>query len=361
MLPRPSLRARELFAMILLLIGIKMSDMTPALLAQETKNAFWMVPILSFLVILPSLLLLLHVIKQYEDKNFVQLLKHLFGNVVGGSIGLLIFFIAFIALAIDSRSTIDVLGTVYFQESPTVILYAIFMLVCYFGARKGFNVIGTTAFLILPYVKLALLFLMLLILKETVFLRIFPLFGDGFTPLIFESISKASIYGELFILPLAYTSFKQREDFHKGMLWGSVVSVTELTLFFLLYCTLFDYKSIDKNAFLFHEVTQFITLGNYLSNIETFFMAFWLIGTFIRFIIYLYMIAWLFGEVFTIKKFKSFLLPFSYLAIVIGIIPENPMVNVLIIRDQFLTLITPLFIFLPFCLWIAYKWKGDTK
>ncbi|WP_070119595.1 GerAB/ArcD/ProY family transporter [Bacillus marinisedimentorum] len=349
---------RELFAIIILLIGTKLSDMTASMLAQNGKNAFWMIPLISFAVFLPFLMLLLSTLKRFKNKNLVELIYHLLGKPLGMIVGLFLFLTAFSATAIDMRNYVDEVNTIYFPKSPIIVIYFIFIAACYFGAKKGFEVIGYSSFVVLPYVKLSVLFLIILALKEAIFLRVFPIFGDGIGPLLKEGVQKASIYSELIFLTMAYPSIKSIKSYHRASYIGFVTVALELALFYFIYTTIFDYESIDKLAFPFHELTKIISIGEFFPNIETLFLGFWLFAAILRFIIYLYFSVWIFGAVFNIKEFEPLLLPFAFLILTAGLVPENAIVNVLFYRDALLNTVSAPLLALPVILWLAAKWKG---
>ncbi|MCT2536969.1 endospore germination permease [Aquibacillus koreensis] len=356
-----TLTTREMFALVTLLVGIKFADTTPALLAQKGQNAFWMIPIISFLIIFPSFLLLIYLLKRYKDKNLVELLEKVLGRFFGKSLGFLLFILAYATLIFDSRNYVEQIKLLYYPQSPTLIISIVFMAVIFFCAKRGFEVIGFTSWIGLPLIKFAVFLLAALIFKEAVWNRIFPIFGSGVQVIVMEGVKNSSIFLEFFLLTIAYTAFKDTKFFRRGSYFGGLFVIFEIILFFLLYTVIFDYNSIDKIAFPFHEITQYINFGDYFTNIETFFMVFWLFAGFMRFIILLYLITWIFGAVFNINEFEPLLFPFAFLALMIGVIPENAIVNELIIRDLLLDISTPLFVLFPFILWIVALCKGELK
>ncbi|RSK25675.1 spore gernimation protein [Bacillus sp. HMF5848] len=359
--PQKKIGMRELSAMIMLVVGVKLADMTPSLLAQKGQNALWIIPIISFIVMFPSIIILLRVLRAYQNKNLIELINHLLGKYIGFVVGLSLFFVSFTATIIDTRSYIDEITTMFFESSPILLVLFIFIGTCYFGARKGFQVIGQTSWLILPYIKLALIVLIFLSFKETIWQRLFPIFGPGFDVLAWEGIKKGALFGELIIFTLAYTSFHTPKDFHRGMYIGSMFVIFEITISFMVYCTIFDYKSIDKIAFMFQEVGNYVSLGNFFTNLETYFFTFWLLAALIRFIVYIYFTSWLLAAVLKIKDPKNLLLPISFIIITVSLIPENPVVNVLVYRDLLINVSTGPLLLLPILLWGVAKWKGDLK
>ncbi|WP_368504940.1 endospore germination permease [Alkalihalophilus sp. As8PL] len=350
---------RELFAIIVLAIGTKITSMTPAILAQEGKNAFWMMPVIGFLTIFPSFLLLLYLLRTYKDKHLMELIYHILGKWVGALFGLTIFLVAFVSLVLESRNYIDELSSIFFPQSPQYFLYAVLFFICLWGARKGLNVIGSTSWILTPFIKIIAIILLFLAMKDLVWMRIFPIWGEGMGVTIIEGAKKASIFGDLFLLTMAYTSLTNTKVFRQAAYIGGTFAVFELTMFFLVYSLFFDYKSIDQIAYPFHELTQYISIGMYFANVESFFMIFWLFAAFLRFMIYLYFTTWIFAAVFQIKQFKPLLGIFLYLVIMLGTGINNPIQNVLVYRDWFLTMTTPLFILMPLVLWVVAKVKGE--
>ncbi|WP_102346165.1 GerAB/ArcD/ProY family transporter [Bacillus sp. Marseille-P3661] len=354
-----TLKAREMFAIISILIGIKLSDMTPTIYAQTGKNSFWLMPIISFVIIFPSVLLLLKLLERYKTKNLVELTRHILGSKIGSFVSFIFFLTTFSALSIDSRNYVETLSILYFEESPEIALYLTFMLICAFGAKKGFETIGSTAWAVLPYIKISLLLLIVIVMKDVVWLRIFPIFGGGFKDIVMDGVKKGAIFGDLFIITIAYPLVKDTKSFHKGYLFGTFFALFELTLFYLIYCTFFDYKSIAKIAFPYHEITQYVNVGTFFTNLETFFMTFWILAAFIRFILYLYVAAWIFGAIFKIKEFEPLVFILGFISLTVGMLPNGPIINTLTLRENFLNIITPFFVLFPVMLWVVAKFKGE--
>lgn len=356
-----TLKKGEMFTIIGLFIGMKVTDTTPTLFAQKSQNAFWLTPLISFLVILPSFLILLYLLKKAQNKNLIELMESIIGTKLGKSLGFLIFLSSFLLMGLDSRSYVEQIKLLYFPESPTTVLFFLFLCIAFFGAKKGLEVIGFTAKISYPFVKVSALILALLISVEVVWQRIFPIFGSGLPTILKEGTLKGSIFSELFLLTIAYTSFKETKHFRTGTLFGIFFVIIEITFFYFVYATVFDYNSIEKASFPFHDITQYVQMGEYFANIETFFMVFWLLAGFLRFIIYLYLITWLFGAVFNISEFEPLLLPISFLTLVVGMLPDNSVINELLYRDTVLNYVTPLFIVFPIILWIVALSRGALK
>ena len=127
---------REYAAIAILMVGSKAMEDTPAMLYAHVKSAAWMVPIITGAIFIP-LYLLLKTFSVHQSKNLFQLIQHLFGKYIGYFICLAIFLINSAAISFDSRTYTDIIRTYYFTTTPNLIIYALLMSVCAYGAKKG--------------------------------------------------------------------------------------------------------------------------------------------------------------------------------------------------------------------------------
>ncbi|ENH98468.1 spore germination protein [Gracilibacillus halophilus YIM-C55.5] len=355
------LQTKEIFAIVLMLVAIKAADSTPSLFAQKAQNGFWLIPIVSFVVIFPSFLLMIYLLKRFRDKNLMELIESILGKTIGKLISIIIFLFAFSTLTLDSRNYVEQIKVLYFPESPTIFIFFIFIGVSFFGAKKGIEVIGYTSWIALPIIKISFFTLIWLVLGSMVYERIFPIFGSGLPVILSEGVKKAAIFAELFFLLIAYKAAKEEAMFRKGAVVASIIAFLEIIAFYFIYITVFDYNSVEKIAFPFHDIAQYVQFGQFFTNIETLFMVFWLFAAYLKFIVFLYLIAWMFGTIFHIKNFEPLLLPLAYLVIIAGLLPFNSIYNEFVLRENLLMIMSPFFILLPFMLWFIALWKGELK
>ena len=351
---------RELFAMILLSVGIKLTDMTPTNFIQKEMNASWIVVILSGILFFIPFLIIIHLLHKYQKKNLVDLLFIILGKPIGMIVAIVLWFMVLSATVINSRSYVDILNTMFFPETPIIILYLILIGTSLSLARFGIDVIGRISWLLLPYIKFSLLLLIIFTLKELRFGRIFPIFGPGIVELFKEGINRVSLFGELFIFAAIFPLVKNFKEYRNGNILAMIFLIIEISMFFLVFATFFEFASAQNVLYPFHELTRFVRFGA-VSHIETFFLAFWLAATFIRYSIYLYLLTYMFSYLLNMKDFKPLLITFGGLVILLGLIPENPVVYNFHIREVVLRYSSYTFLFLPPVLWVSHKWKGRKR
>lgn len=350
----------EYVAIILLTIGTKLADDLPAILYNSLYNAAWMTPIISGIIAIVPIYLLIKTMMYYKEKSLLEIIVHLFGKYVGFVVIFALWVIASFAIIIDSAIYTDIIGTMYFTRTPTIVLYITLMGVCAYGAIRGIEHIGSVARALVPYIKLSIFIALILTMIQGNASFLFPVFGPGEWEVIKESTIRLSIYGDILYLCLLTPYIRNANDFKKGTWIAFVILIVELTVAILAYILLFDYESVKMLNYPFHEVIRYINFG-FLANVETFFFPFWLIATFIRFAVYLYLNGILFGRLFRIKEFEHAIPSLATLFLLIGMMIENETLALTEIRDNLLIVVTPVFFLLPCLLWIVAKLKGDYK
>lgn len=349
---------REFFSIIVFLISTKATDMTTTKLFGDTLNASWMVIIGSFVIILPSIIFLNLVLKKYQTKNLIELLQLAMGRYVAFGIGFILFFILLVNTSVESRSYADQLITMNFPKTPLFILYIALLLIGLWGAKKGWEALGSVAWMIFPYVTIALGILVFLLAKDAVINRIFPLFGPGKWEVAKSSFNNVSIFAEAIFISMLYPYVKDHKTYTRGLFGSLAYSVLMMVILYICYTLVFDYQSVGKITYSFNEATRLVSIGRVISNIETFFLTFWLLVIIVKFAVYLYLVSMLFGYVFNIKEFEHTLIPITVLVLLLGMIPTNMIDNIFIIKQKIINYSKYMYLLLPPLLWLILKVKA---
>lgn len=349
---------REIISLILPVVGIKFADMTPTLLFDETETASWLAILVSALCFLLSFLVFLSVMKKYPDKGMVEVFYIIFGKYMGFVVGLVFFLLFLVGTAVDTRSYVNIISTLYFPKTPFLVLYFLLFLVCVFVAKKGMEGITRTSFIFLLPLKVGLLLLIILMWDRLEFSYLFPIFGRTWENIFITGFKFMPLFVEIMALAVFMTFFRDFSTYKKSSLISFAIVSFELVTFFLFYIMLYDVPLVTEITYLFHETTRNVSAGRVLANPETIFLPIWLLATFIRFSFYLYITTALFSYLFNIKKIEPLLIPFAALLIGLGMLPENPVQSEYIIRENVIFRFGSFyFFFLPFMMWIFAKRK----
>jgi|SRR5690625_410771 len=348
---------KEFIAIIIIVLGIKLTDDTPSILYQKLDNVAWIAPFIFAIISILPVYLLIKVISAHTSNNLVDVLMDLFGKQIGTFFLFSLWIISSMIIIIDSSVYTDIIGTMYFPDTPKLLIYTVLIIVAAYGAKKGIEQIGAVAWIVLPYITLAIVIALILTINHGKLDFLFPISGPGSWEVIKESTLKSSMYMDLLFLFFFIPYMKNMKEFKKGTTFAVIIVTIELSVSLLAYLLLFDFSTVKMLNFPFQEVIRFIHIG-FLSNIEMFFFPFWLISSFIRFSIYMYINSLIFGSIFKIKEFKYTVPILATLVVTLGMIPESTTFTLFSIRLKYFNYFTPVFIFFPCLIWIVAKLKG---
>lgn len=347
------LGTREMVAIILLTIGTKFTDVTPNLLFPKTFMATWMVPLISAGMITIPLVILLKLLNKYQ-LGLIELIKKLFGKFIGTIFSTFIFIFSLVGTALLMSNYASILVTLYFPQTPEYALLFILAFTCFLIAYGGAYTVGRTAWIVLPYVKIALAFLIILAISgeglDTTYL--FPIFGKGLDVIIKQSFLQNSIFVECMILATLIPFMKKVNQYSKAAIIGLIIVSIEMCVFFMVYIMVFDAYSLENMLLPFQHLTRSVEIGRFITNFEGYFLAFWLVASIVKYAVYLFVVTHLFTQTFNIKSTKFHLIPITTLIILIGLFPENIIKSSFWYRDTILYVGSIFFVILPFILWI---------
>lgn len=351
---------KEYIAMAIFLMGLKAGDDLPAILFDSMDNAGWMGPIIGgFIAILP-IYLLLNLVQKYEGKTAIDIFCHVFGKHLGLFVLFLLWAVGFLYIVLDTAVYTDIISSMYFIRTPTIVLYVTLLGVSAYAAKRGLAQIGSASWIALPYLQVALLLAIVIMLIQGNRDFLFPLLGRGTGEVLKEGVWSVSLYMDFLYLFLLFPYVKSTKDFKKGSWIAFFLIICNIAISMVSYVMLFDFYSVKMLNYLFHEAIRTVSFG-FLTGIETFIFPFWLIAANIKFAIYLYISTFLFGQLFKIKHFEYLIPAFTTLIVFLGLLPESPTFTVHQITEWIGYIFTPVFFFLPIILWVITKWKGEMK
>lgn len=353
------LGVREFFAVIFSSIAIEVTDATPTYIFKVAMNASWIMTLISAIIPLLSLLALLKLLKRYKNLNIIDITYKLTGKYIGFIIGITLFIELLSFSAFNTRSYVGILTAMFYNRTPILVLYFVLVGTCLMVALLGLNAIGRIAWLTLPLMTTSIVLYIALIFKDLNPGYLFPLLGPGLKDIAKNGFMFSTIYGEIIFFSVFFQEVKNYSSYKKASILGLSMVAIILSLFGAVYIMAFDYPSVTIISYPYQILARLIYIGRFVGNTEAVFLIIWVITSVTRFSIYLYMDAALINSTLKLNKLKALLLPCASLSLLIGLLLDNYIQYVQIIRTILdrLTLVT-LFT-LPFILLIISQLKGD--
>jgi spore germination protein KB len=351
---------REFVSIAILMVGAKATEDTPLYLYSQVQNAAWMIPLLSAGIFFVPLYLLIKTMALYQDKDLFSVIKKLLGKYLGFIFCLVIFIISSFAISFDTRTYTNIIRTFYFTTTPNLIIYAILMIISAYGAKKGLQHIGSVSYLIVFYALLSLYIALWISTQHSNINSMFPIWGPGQLKIVKEGSQKLALFADFFLLTMVIPYLKSNKVFKKGT-WVALIYVSiQISAAILIYICMFD-DSLGGIAYPFHTAIRYISLGDYIPNVEIIFFIIWIMTAFIRFTAFLYINALMFGHLFKIKDFEYLIPSLTTIYLLIGIIPEAPIDVALEFRPIIRNIAGPMFAVISIILWLVALIKGEFK
>ncbi|MDQ1005041.1 spore germination protein KB [Neobacillus niacini] len=351
---------REFVSIAVLMVGSKATEDTPAHLYSHVQNAAWMIPLISAGIFFIPLYLLIKTMSLYEEKDLFSVIKNILGKYLGFFVCLVIFMINSFAVSIDTRTYTNIIRSFYFTTTPTLIIYAILMFICAYGAKKGLQHIGSVSYLIVFYAVFSLYIALWLGTQHANINSMFPLWGTGALALMKEGSQKVTIFADFFLLTMVVPYLTSNKAFKKGTWFSYIYISIQISMAILIFVCMFD-ESLGGVAYPFHTLIRFISLGHYIPNVEIIFFIIWIMAAFIRFTAFLYINALMFGHLFKIKDFEYLIPSLATIYLMVGSIPEAPINVSLQFKRIIMSTAGPAFAGISILLWLVALIKGEFK
>ena len=351
---------KEYTAIAIFMIGIKANEDTPTLLYNEAINASWMIPILSGVMFSIPLLLLIKTLSLNKDMNLFAVIQKSFGKYAGALICLLLWLINALIISADTRTHVNIIRTYYFTTTPNVVIYAILILVCIYGAKKGIQHVGSVAWIVTFYAVVSFSLALFLSTQDGNIQALYPILGPGIPAILKQSMFKTSLFSDFFLLTLLIPYMKSVKEFRKGTWIAYILAAFQLSIALVVFISLFD-TAIAQIGYPFHTAIRYISFGKFLTNIETLFFPIWIMGAFIRFATHLYINALMFGHLFKIKDFKYLIPPLATIYLLLGSIPESGLDVTMQWKSTLQMIAGPAAASIAILIWLVATFKGEFK
>jgi len=314
---------REFASIFMIVVGMKLSDITVTILYESGETAGWMIPLISLAFILIPYTLLMSVMKRWSGKGLPEVLFQVGGKFGGTLICLAFFAGALLMTAVTSRGYVDIINVMVYQQSPLYVLYFMLMGAASYVAHRGFEAIARISWVLIFLVEAALVLLVAIMWRDVDWLRLNPWAGPGIKEIVKTGFVHSAMFAEIMLASVFIPRLDSLRTFRLALRVGFTVSGLKIAFFMAVYTAVFDYPEVVHIAYPFQQLTKNATFGTVFTHAESFFIGFWLVISVMYFGAYVYLLAYLFGQALRTDRYRKLCLPMGGLAFLIGLIPAN--------------------------------------
>ncbi|KRE70720.1 GerAB/ArcD/ProY family transporter [Paenibacillus sp. Soil750] len=311
----------QMFWLVSISSIIVVSYLPIQLAAEQSRQDCWISILLGGLIMMAITWMMLRICLQNKDKTLVNFMKDLFGTWLGKLIITGYFLLWFMQMSTILRGMAEFVNLVLVHNTPmiVIVLFMIFLLI-YAIYKGGITTISRCAEVIGPFFVLMLFVQLFLNPQDMEVNRILPIYADSGWTLILEGTFRSYNYMmDPSIILMLFFFAENKRTAARAILWGTAVAMIwgVLTTLILLFVT--GPNVAAKLIAPVYSLTKFVSILNFIQNIDAFFIPLWLLGAFIKLAVCLFILSYGISEWTGIKnwKFISYIMAFILLLYVI--------------------------------------------
>lgn len=260
----------------------------------------------------------------YPGETFVKICLKLFGKVFGRIILLPYYVMWYSVIGIILRQATAFLHLALFQQTPIWVLMAVLsLLMLYVNYAGGIESIGRASEVVGPIIVLMVIVVLLLNLNNVDLKHVLPVYIDsGWWGILKGSVAPSSFLGESVILVMTLAFVENPRSASRSAMWGIVLSGLLVVLSTLSVVMTFSTLAV-KMRFPFFEMARFISVMDFIQNVDVLVVIVWILSVFIKLSWYLFVSAYGTAEWLSLKTWRTpiwFIVP---VALVFGLIFRN--------------------------------------
>lgn len=306
--------------MFIIAVFLQSSSFLPSFNISVINHESWLTVVFAIIICIPLIYLFRTIMVMFPNKNLIQILRLVFGKVVGNIFAVLFlwFFITLTALNLGDFVDFSKLTVMY--ETPKIVLVVVVTVFCVYSVRNGFSVVSRYSGMF-AFIKIGLVATSILLLFDQINLdNILPLFSFNVIKYVQSTHIAATIpIGELVILlmvtPNVHLPKKQATKiWFMGYALGVVVSLISLLRDTMVLGNTLDLFSLP--ALISYRL---IHLGTVISRLEILFASGLIILLYFKVSLLLYITTIAVAEFFNLKDYKHLTLNLGILVVVYGL------------------------------------------
>ncbi|THE09654.1 hypothetical protein E1I69_21585 [Bacillus timonensis] len=291
----------------------------------------------------------------YPNQTFIQYSQSILGKWLGRVIVIPYFIHWLSVIGVIFRQSSEIIQMTLFTRTPLIILIVLLLLlVIYVNCIGGIEGIGRCSEIMGPLIFLMVIITLLLNFNNIEWDKILPVYTDsGLKSILQGSLTPVSFYGEsvLIMMLLSFT-----EEPKKGVtwaVWGVGVVAILVTISTLEILMVFGPNLSSRLWYPFFEMARYISLMQFMQNLEIIVTVIWIFSIFIKLSIYLFVSSYGIAQWLNIKDWRKVIWFVAIASIVLSLIyPNNNVASVSYLEKYWLPFVLPInMIGIPLLLW----------
>lgn len=280
----------------------------PVFVAPPGNQDVWINMLIAFPIRLILAFPFYFLAKKFPTQTFYEYNQAITGKI---GLGLGLLYICFF-IHINSLSLSNFAGfftAAIMPETPSLLFTMTLTLTAAYAVYQGIEGIGRLSEFFVPLIMIALLGIALLLAKDLDFRELTPVLEEGILPNLLGGLYVSSLTVEIIGIAIILPFLNQPEKTKSVFILAFLLLTLYLIILSLIVIALFGADLARQLTFPFFNAVRLVSVGNFLERIESFHVAIWILGMYLRVSFYYYLIVLGLGQIFHLKSYKPLILP----------------------------------------------------
>ncbi len=343
------------FIMSMFTIGSVMIVSTGA----EAKRDVWIAVLMALVMSLPMLFIYSKLLVLYPGKDLFDIVKEVFGNVVGKIISLVYVWYCFHLGTLVIRNFSEFVNVISFPETPQSLIIILVGLYCIWAAKAGIEVLGRLASFVFPIIMVILIGTIILSMTKANFNNLRPILYNGIKPVLSSSFGLFSFpFAESLVFTMLFNSLKNSKKSFIVFLISSLIGCFVILIISIRNILVLGCSLTSDFYFPSYIAVRTINIGDFLQRIEIVVALVFIFSGFVKVSICLLAATRGVAKILDVKNYRYVVAPIGFLMMdLANIIYNNTMEMFEWATDIYKYYAIPFQIILPIIILIAAKIK----
>ena len=275
------------------------------------------------LIVLGIIYLIGKLLKRFPGVDILDISEFLGGKKLKYVIGIVFIFYFLSTASIFLRSFAESLKLMYFQRTPLIFLFLLFIISIVITNKFGTNSLIQSNTLIMPIVLFSIIFIFFANIDNFTLQRMFPILGKGLSPTFFSGMSNIFAFGGIAYLYFIPPGLKNTNDYNKIAFTSMILSI--VWLFLSVATLLFMFPSVANTSDILplYFASRFIDFGRFLQRLDAIFLLIWIVSIISYLSIVMSFSVNVFKKITEFKYINIIIYVFATLLLLLSLIPRN--------------------------------------
>lgn len=290
----------------------------PSVISLQAKRDMWISPIWASATAFIIILITWQMHKLHPQKSLIEFGESVLGKIIGKCLGLLFILFYLHICGIILREYGEFVVSSFLKKTPLIVIIGAMMLVCGYAVRSGVEVIGRSTQIIVPIVILLFVCIPLLLMPDLEPSQLLPIFENGIGPSLMGSIVPMGWFSEYLLVSFL---FPYINDQGRTVRWSiiSILSVIFIMLIANVMLLMLYGNTVSSHTYPVMSAARYISLADFIAHVESFVMALWVAGVFIKISVFYYAISIGTAQWLNLSDYKPIVLPIGFILIVLSL------------------------------------------